>query len=241
MDIRELKPVLHKPGLSRSEQLLLLLYGSGASPKSVADLRSLALATGVRGAKSWNLSAALSNLKGKALRTSAGWELTPTGSSEAKLLLGHAVAAPVTQLSGLRARLPSIANPAVREFLSEAIACTEAGHFRAAVVLTWVGAVASLYEVVLRAHLPSFNAEASRRDAKWKSAVTADDLARMKETDFLNVLEALSLIGKSVKTELEGCLKLRNGCGHPNSLRISEHRVAAHIETLVLNVFERFA
>ena len=63
---------------------------------------------------------------------------------------------------------------------------------------------------------------------------------RMKEADFLQVLESISILGKSVKAELEGCLKLRNGCGHPNSLKVSEHRVTAHIEILVLNVFAVF-
>lgn len=62
----------------------------------------------------------------------------------------------------------------------------------------------------------------------------------MKEVDFLNILEHLSLVGKSVKQELEGCLKLRNGCGHPNSLKIGDHTVATHVEKLVLNVFSQF-
>jgi len=52
---------------------------------------------------------------------------------------------------------------------------------------------------------------------KWKAAKTVDDLATMKEAEFLSVLEALSIIGKSVKQELDRCLRLRNGCGHPNS------------------------
>jgi hypothetical protein len=30
----------------------------------------------------------------------------------------------------------------------------------------------------------------------------------------------------------EDCLKLRNGCGHPNSLKIGANKVAAHLETL---------
>jgi hypothetical protein len=51
----------------------------------------------------------------------------------------------------------------------------------------------------------------------------------MKEHDFLQVLEALSILGKNVKNELGDCLKLRNGCGNPNS-RIAESRCAAHIE-----------
>jgi hypothetical protein len=63
----------------------------------------------------------------------------------------------------------------------------------------------------------------------------------MKESEFLNVIEAISVIGKSVKQELLKRLELRNGCGHPNSLSIGEHTVSAHIEALILNVFSRFA
>ena len=63
----------------------------------------------------------------------------------------------------------------------------------------------------------------------------------MKEYDFLQVLAALSIIGKNVKDELEQCLKLRNSCGHPNSLKIGEHKVASHIEILILNVYSKYS
>lgn len=89
-------------------------------------------------------------------------------------------------------------------------------------------------------HLTDFNAEAVRRAPKWRKAKNQDDLSRMKEYDFLQVLEALSILGRNVKTELEGCLKLRSGCGHPNSLKFGESRCAAHVEVLVLNVFDVF-
>jgi hypothetical protein len=62
----------------------------------------------------------------------------------------------------------------------------------------------------------------------------------MKEADFLVIIEAIAVIGKNVRQELEGCLKLRNGCGHPNSLKLGENKVAAHLETLILNVFAKF-
>jgi hypothetical protein len=113
-------------------------------------------------------------------------------------------------------------------------------RYRAAVVLSWAGAVALLYDYVVANHLAAFNIEANKRDAKWKSAKNSDDLALMKEFDFLQILQALSIIGKSVKTELERALKFRNGCGHPNSLQIGENKVAAHIEDLTLNVFAKF-
>jgi len=62
---------------------------------------------------------------------------------------------------------------------------------------------------------------------------------RVDEYDFLQVLAGISVTGKNVKNELEGCLKLRKGCGHLNTLRISDAKVAAHIETLLLSVFEQ--
>jgi len=88
--------------------------------------------------------------------------------------------------------------------------------------------------------LADFNGAAQRTDPKWKVAKTRDDLAKMKEANFLVVCESASILGKSVKQELEGCLTFRNGCGHPNSLRTGENRVSGHIETLILNVYSVF-
>jgi len=63
----------------------------------------------------------------------------------------------------------------------------------------------------------------------------------MKEHDFLNVLESLSIIGNNVKQDLQNNgLKLRNACGHPNTLAVGQNMVAAHLERLILNVFSQF-
>ena len=62
----------------------------------------------------------------------------------------------------------------------------------------------------------------------------------MREANFLVVLEAISVLGKNVKQELDICLQLRNSCGHPNSLQIGENKVFVHIEMLILNVFSKF-
>jgi hypothetical protein len=88
--------------------------------------------------------------------------------------------------------------------------------------------------------LADFNNEASRRNPRWRKAKNRDGLARMKESDFLDILEVTSVLGKSVKQELKGCLTFRNGCGHPNSLRIGPSRVAAHVEVLIQNVFTQY-
>jgi len=143
-------------------------------------------------------------------------------------------------VESLNQHIDAIAKQDTKLFLSEAVACLENHLLRAAVVLIWVGAVAVLQDEVVAKKLPEFNAEALRRDAKWKAAKDADGLSRMKEADFLVIIEAIAVIGKNVRQELEGCLKLRNGCGHPNSLKLGENKVAAHLETLILNVFAKF-
>lgn len=228
---------LHSGQIGRSDQLLLCLHSTGDGPQVTVSIRDAARSHGV---PDTNLSRDMAKLKGLAVWTTKGWKLTQIGRERANALLGQVAEPSPAQAPALRLLLPRLAG-AMQEFVAEGVACYEAKHYRAAVVLTWVGAVSVLYEHTVASRLADFNAEALRRDAKWRNAKTADDLARMKQHEYLQVLESLSVIGKNVKTELEACLKLRNGCGHPNSLKIAESRCAAHIEVLVLNVFEVFA
>jgi hypothetical protein len=62
----------------------------------------------------------------------------------------------------------------------------------------------------------------------------------MNEASFLDRIHAISVIGKNVKEQLQGCLKTRNGCGHPNSLKLGERTVSHHIDVLMRNVFNVF-
>ncbi|MEJ0106207.1 MAG: hypothetical protein WDO19_28270 [Bacteroidota bacterium] len=171
-----------------------------------------------------------------------GWKITLKGTSHlvGKKLITLKKAALQNDVEELQKTLKKIKNNDIKAFIEEAISCLRTDLLRAAVVLSWVGAISILQEYVIKNHLTSFNAEAIRRDAKWKSAVTADDLSKMKEHDFLNILESISVIGKNVKGELQNALTLRNGCGHPNSLKIGVKRVSSHIEILLLNVFTVF-
>lgn len=106
--------------------------------------------------------------------------------------------------------------------------------------MSWLAAVSVLQTYVIANALNAFNTEAKRVDGKWKDAKTTDEIGRMKEVDFLDRLVGISVLGKNVKAELAECLNRRNGCGHPNSLKIGENTVAHHLEILLLNVFEPF-
>lgn len=240
LDASALRDILSRSDLGRLDKLLICLAVDADSPKEVGSIKDIAHANGLRGAKTWNVSSYLSRSNGKASRVAAGWVLTASGRQHvASLGVAHS---PVVSgaVSVLRKHIQNIRSSDTRAFVEEAIACFEAHHYRAAVVLSWIGAVSLLYDHVSKNCLTAFNAEAIRRNPKHRPASTIDDLARLKESDFLDYLEGCSVIGKSVRKELGVCLDLRNGCGHPNSLKLAEARVASHVETLMLNVFSRF-
>lgn len=237
----ELKNLLVADGLSTKDMVLLCLAVDSDRPKQVKDITKLGFDAGWRGIKKLNVSAILSSCKPNTVRTGSGWELTATGFQYVAQLAGPLMGSPVPKVaSSLRIQLAKLNDPDTKRFVEEAVACFEARQHRAAVVLSWVGAISVLQAHVFTNHLAAFNTEASRRDSKWRTAKNTDDLGRMKEHGFLDVLEAISVIGKNVKQELQKQLQLRNGCGHPNSLNIAEHTVSSHIEILILNVYSCF-
>jgi hypothetical protein len=236
-----LRDVLHQAHLSRTDILLLCLAVGADNPKQVKEIQRFAVDAGVLEAKKWNISGALSRTNKYAIRIKDGWVLSQNGKSYVfEIAKDFIEGYQIKVASKLRESLAKLSDANIASFVEEAIICYERSLYRAAVVFSWVGAVAILYDYIVHNKILEFNAEATRRDPKWKNALTADDLARMKENDFLDVLEAISVLGKSTKQELKNCLQLRNGCGHPNSLQIGESRVASHLETLVLNVYARF-
>ena len=235
-----LKAHLANDELSRKEKvLLLLLHHDAEIPVKV--ISETAITNGLREAKKWNVSQILAGLKGMAIKLPDGWAITEKGK-KSLASLGVLTDTPTQSIKPtLRKYASEISSDHVKQFAEEAISALEVGLLRSAVVLSWVGAVSILYQEVVNSHLATFNTEAVRRFPKWKNASNADGLSKMKEYDFLQVLCGISIIGKNVKDELEQCLKLRNSCGHPNSLKIGEHKVASHIEILILNVYSKFS
>lgn len=235
----ELKEWLQKD-VGKLDKVLLIL-ATQDEPIAVAKINEIAEAAGFRAMRKWNVSATLSASKGRAIRTT-GWELTDAGKLHLRDLGVSAISPAAMQVAAdLRSYLASITDEQAREFVEEAIKCHEAELYRSAIVMSWLGAVDLLQKHVHGNHLVAFNEEAKRVNVKWKPAKSQDDIGKMGESDFLDRLEAISIIGKNVKAQLKGCLDLRNGCGHPNSLKVSVNKSAAHIETLLLNVFQKFA
>lgn len=233
--------------LSATDKVLTVLLTQESSSKLVQEVRDTLLSFGVTEAIKWNISGLLSSARSqsKVTQIKGKWLLTSHGK---KYLFSKGISIPKPQpmnilsktRDDIRLYLNQITNQHTRAFVEEAVKCLEANILRSAVVMSWIGAVAVLHEYIINHHLPSFNTEALRRDSRWKNAVNSDGLSRMKESDFLDVLESLNILGKNVKNELKQCLDRRNSCGHPNSYTIGEQLVAAHIEFLIQNVFSKF-
>lgn len=140
----------------------------------------------------------------------------------------------------LEGRLAGLSDPQVSSFVREAIDCLNAGHLRAAVVLSWIGAVAVLQSYVVSNHLVEFNTDAKSNALLKRDSRGTSDFSRVKESDFLDSAERIGVLSNAVKKELKVCLERRNNCGHPNDYVVTETAVAAHIESLIIHVFERY-
>ncbi len=239
LDKAELKTWLQRD-LSQLDKLLLIL-ASFDTPCQIKELKERARESGFRMPKSWNPSAQLGRSKGLAIRTPDGWEISDAGRQCLHNLgINKLSPAAVNVATDLRAELANINNTDTCAFVEEAIKCHEAELYRSAIVMSWLAAMDVLHKYVHANHLAAFNTEAKRVDTRWKDAKTTDDLGKMKESDFLDRIGALSIIGKNVKKELINCLDRRNGCGHPNSFKIGANTSAHHLEILLLNVFKVF-
>jgi hypothetical protein len=141
----------------------------------------------------------------------------------------------------LSAHAKRLSNEQSKSFVLEAIECVKAGCYRAAVVMSWCGAVSLLQDYIFESHLAAFNADAVANNLIRKPAVSLADMRGInKESQFLECLARISILDDSMKRGLKRCLDRRNDCGHPSDLKIGEAAVADHLETLMLNVFERF-
>jgi hypothetical protein len=190
----------------------------------------------------WNIGDILAKAKGITIRLPAGHEVSEKGHARLEQLgVSKLPAAAAKVAQDLRKHMANIKDDTTRAFVEEAIKCHEAALYRSAIVMSWVAAVAVLQQEIVAKHLATFNAEVARIDKKWKPATTTDDIGKMREADFLDRLVGIKMIGKNVKIQLGNALDLRNGCGHPNSLKVGANLVAAHIEMLLMNVFDRFS
>lgn len=144
----------------------------------------------------------------------------------------------------LDASATKISDPDVRDFVEESVRCYKGGNFRAAIVLSWVGALARLlaHVVAQPALVTAINAEGQRRwnatnPRPWYLANDAEGLTQKGERAFLDILDTVGAITGDRKAKLVDRLDERNSCGHPNPGRVGPRAASHHIEVLIDHVF----
>lgn len=214
---------------------LAFLGGQATGPQIKAALKS----HGLKRANAINVHTAFKNSSGMVLNNKAEWKLLSPGEKRLNSLGFQLKTLRARQLdASLRTELDRLSDGDRKTFIAEAIAAFEHQLFRAAVVLSWIGAVNILHDFVATTHLKAFNAAFRSRYPKSNQKISnAAALVRIKESDFLQVCEDCGIIDKSIKTELLARLDLRNQAGHPNKLKVGENMAAAHVESLLKNVF----
>lgn len=238
LTIAQLKHWLHEDNDLTTKLLCVLAHAEPGV--SVQQIRDLAANAGLRIPQRTNVSSLLGRSGGRAIRASAGWELSDRGAqylAEVGVLARNPSA---RAADALTAHLAGIANAETKEYLLEAVDCLRAGSRRAAIVMSWIAAIYILQRHVFNHHLAAFNAELARNDKTAKGVKVLEDFERIRERTFLDRAAHIAVISSNVKKELVECLDRRNTYGHPSSARIGEHAAAHHVETLILNVFAHY-
>jgi len=141
----------------------------------------------------------------------------------------------------LRDLISKLKSQEQKSFLEEAISCFEIKSYRACIVMTWLLAIDTIYEFVLKNKLSDFN-NAIQTHGKYKkiTIVNKDNFSEIKESDFIELLRVAKIVSNDTRKILDEKLNFRNTCAHPNSIVIKESKAISFIEDLVENVVMKF-
>jgi hypothetical protein len=125
--------------------------------------------------------------------------------------------------------------------LEEAISCFEIKSFRAAVIMTWLLTMDTIYEYVLSRKLSEFN-NAIQLQGKYKKIIVKvkDNFSDIKESDFIELLRVAKIISNDTRKILDEKLDFRNTCAHPNSVIIRESKAISFLEDVIENIVLKF-
>lgn len=141
----------------------------------------------------------------------------------------------------LRDLITKVVSKEQQTFLEEAISCFEIKSYRAAIVMSWLLTMDTLYEHVLKSKLSDFN-NAIQVHGKYKKVTikSKDNFSDIKESDFIELLRVAKVISNDTRKILDEKLDFRNTCAHPNTVVIKETKAISFIEDVVENVVLKF-
>ena len=230
---------------------LLLLLSQLEQPAATAKIRDKGVQVRFRDLTQWNLTNVLKNAAkdGLVAQLATGWRLLEPGFKTIDAHYRPEAAIIRETRHALKAHLLKIPNDQRRAFVEEAIKSFDVKAYRAAVVLSWVGAAHIIQDYIVLNHRAAFNAAGVARAARvaangtkysFTPVKSKKDFGVIGEADMLQLCQDAGILHKAEKQILQDRLDLRNQCGHPNPIVIAEHAVASHIEILMLNVYSKY-
>lgn len=133
--------------------------------------------------------------------------------------------------------IPGLSDSDESDYLSEAIACAEAGYKRAAVVLGWCAAINRLQNKILSIGFETFNKTSvqiknqdSGKFKRWNKEFKITNLSELQkvfDTDLIVVLEGMQLIDGNQAERLETCFQYRCHGAHPGDASIEDPHLVA--------------
>jgi hypothetical protein len=140
----------------------------------------------------------------------------------------------------LGAALARVSDERERDYVEEALSCLnpEVSAYRAAIVLGWSAAMWNLRKKLDRNGLAAFNAAFARKFPKSKrpAVQVLEDFEEYRDSEILQVAEALNVISQATHKILRQHLDIRNNSGHPTDYRPELHRVKTFFEELINHV-----
>lgn len=140
----------------------------------------------------------------------------------------------VFDLSNLVAGLDDIDES---DYLSEAIACANAGHQRAAIVMGWCAAIDRIQRKLQFIGFSAFNdasaavqGQKSGRNKHWNKRFSITSLGELQavfDRDLIVVIEAMELVDGNQADRLRSDFEYRNQSAHPGLAPIEDAHVVA--------------
>lgn len=214
---------------------------------TVDGLRALLRRGRVKNAKSMNVADVLSKAApyvhqaGKQ-GTKILWALTTSGEDRVRELL-ELPASDIeieNDVATIDALVNTVPDKDVADYLQEALKCLQVNALRATVVFVWSAVTREIRERVFASGASVVDAAIARHDKspKRKTISKDDDLTFVKEKLLIQIATDLGVFDSNEKGILEGCLDLRNKCGHPGKYNPGPKKVSSFIEDVIGIVFK---
>jgi len=143
----------------------------------------------------------------------------------------------VNDIPELRKLIPSNEEHELSEYLTEAVECAEAGHYKASIIMGWCATIDKIQKKILALGFNAFNSasrkaknQTSGKFKRWNKEFNISTLSELQtvfDTDLIKLLEVMELLDGNQSQRLVSCFQYRNHSAHPGEAPIEPAHVVS--------------